>query len=118
MEDTAVRSRTPVARASSRGGGGGRRWPLPETVMNGSGPSGKVLKGRDPVPACVCVCVRGQKSLPPWDYPILSEDQRVYGTSGRLITPGRPDRMQKAGWSPVCAPQLCSFLRDPVGFES
>ena len=50
-----MRSRTPVARASSRGGGRGRSWPLPETVMNGSGPSGKVLKGRDPVPACVCV---------------------------------------------------------------
>ena len=65
-----MRSRTLVTRASSRGGGGGRSWPLPETVMNGSGPSGKVLKGRDPVPACVCVC-RGSEITAPLGLPHL-----------------------------------------------
>ena len=65
-----MRSRIPVARASHRGSGGGRSWPLPETVMNGSGLSGKAPKGRDPVPACVCVC-RGSENTAPLGLPHL-----------------------------------------------
>ena len=77
--------------------------------MNGLGPSCKVLKGRDPVPTCVCV-IRGQKSQLPWSswrrgagwgkrrYPTLSEGQKAHGASGMLTTPGRScRRMQRAG---------------------
>lgn len=84
-------------------------------VMNGSGPSGKVLKGRDPVPrVCVC-CVRSEITAP-LGLPSLSED-RVYGTSGGLTGPWQARQGQKAGWSPSVPPAL-QFLRDPVGFEA